>query len=130
VLSACLLANASLATRAIVLHPQVIMLVLLIVVLALASIGVLTMGLADTRALTVVPVWVATYIILDIMGGAVFFAELHNFTGLRIFFFIVGVVLIMGATVLQIALEDYSATPDAYEQQVDEEKAGLTDLGQ
>jgi hypothetical protein len=114
VLSACLLANASLSTRAIVLHPEIFMLMLFTVVLALAGIIVLVFALSDTYALTVVPIWVATYMILDIMGGAVFFAEMHNFTSARIFFFLLAIVLIAVAITLQVSLEDFSPPGKAY----------------
>jgi hypothetical protein len=107
-LSASLLANASLSTRAIVLHPDIIMLSLFSAVLAVAGIIILTLALSDTRALTVVPIWVAVFMLLDIMGGAIFFAELHAFSSMRIFFFILAIILIVVAIVLQIAVEDFS----------------------
>jgi hypothetical protein len=129
ILSACLLANASIATRAIVLHQYMIPLVILIIALAVVGIIVLTMTLAETRALTVVPIFVAAYIIIDVMGGAIFFAELHNFTGLRIAVFLIAVLIIIVAAVLQIAVEDFDAPVKKIDVHRDGERGSLAEQG-
>ena len=109
--AASLLGNTSLTVRAISLHPNVMLLLLIAVLCGVLGLVVLMHALYFYRTLTIVPILTSGMMIIDIMGGAVFFDEFYNFSATRVIVFVLSILLIIVATVFQLRGEKYILLP-------------------
>ena len=90
-----LLSMASVASRAIYLYPnELAPLAVFVVACSFVAVGVLDCALVYFDTLSVVPLFVATVVLMDVLGGFVLFDELSRFTPLLVIFFACGLLLV------------------------------------